>query len=157
MILRQRSKVKAAKWQKSDSGAALLFRSNAMNNGQSPLIKLLLKISPRSGRHRLSFRESKRFRWILANKPSYSGLDVKIGFQYPSLRIRLRVRVSLPCRIVFMSVKENMISKHIWRNIATKDIEIKDPQNMDQNSIQTPLWKEETPLKRIVCECSQFW
>lgn len=58
-------------------------------------------------------------------------MDVKIGFQYPSLRIRVRVRVSLPCRIEFMSVKEYMVSKHIWRNIATKDIEIKDPQNMD--------------------------
>lgn len=147
MILRQRSKFQAAKWQKSDSGAALLFRSNAMNNGQSPLIKLLVKILPRSGRHRLSFREIKRFRWILANKPSYRGLGVKIGFQYPSPKIRVRIKVSLPCRIAFMSVKGYTVNKHIWRNMAIKH---------GSNSIQTLLWKEEPPLKKIVCECRQF-
>lgn len=62
MILRQRLKVKAPKWQKSDSGAALLFGSNTMNYGQSTLIKFPLKILPGSGRHRLSFRQSKGFR-----------------------------------------------------------------------------------------------
>lgn len=60
----------------------------------------------------------------------------KLVFQYPSLRIRVRVRVSLPCRIAFMSVKEYMVSKHIWRNMATKD---KRSPKHGFNSIQIPL------------------
>lgn len=54
-----------------------------------------------------------------------------------------------------MSVKEYMVSKHIWRNMATKDIEIKDPQNMDP-TVFKDLCEKKRPLKRIVCECSQF-
>lgn len=57
MILCQRSKVKSAKQQKSDSGAALSFRSNGVNYGQSPLIKFLFKNTAQgSGRQGLSFR-----------------------------------------------------------------------------------------------------